>query len=53
MQRQLNITPQQLSHCISFFFIGYVVFQLPGMLLLRVLTPPAQLGFALMFWAHL
>ena len=44
------MTSSQLSYCIAFFYIGFLLFELPGAILLRVLTPPFQLGIALMAW---
>jgi len=44
------MTSSQLSYCIAFFYVGFLVFELPGAILLRVLTPPFQLGIALMAW---
>jgi fucose permease len=50
MSEQLSITPQQLSNCVAFFFIGYIVFQLPGQLFIRQLQPQNQLGLAMIVW---
>ncbi|KAK4168310.1 putative transporter [Cladorrhinum sp. PSN259] len=50
MGKELMLTPGQISNCIAFFYIGFLVFQLPGSILVRVLTPPIQLGLALMIW---
>jgi fucose permease len=50
MVHELHLTPHQLSTCISIFYVGYIVFQLPGYLFLRTISPPVQIGLALMFW---
>ena len=50
MSKDLHLTPQMLSNCSAMFFVGYIVFQLPGDLFLRVVTPPLQLALALMVW---
>ncbi|KAK4234664.1 putative transporter [Achaetomium macrosporum] len=50
MDRDLKMTSGQLSYCVAFFYIGFLLFELPGAVLLRVLTPPIQLGVALMAW---
>lgn len=50
MDKDLGMTSSQLSYCIAFFYIGFLLFELPGAILLRVLTPPFQLGIALIAW---
>jgi hypothetical protein len=50
MTDDLHLTPHQLSTCISIFYVGYVLFQMPGYFLLRVIPALVQLGIALMFW---
>jgi hypothetical protein len=50
MTRDLHMTSGELSNCVAFFFIGFMLFQLPGVLFIRMLTPPIQLGCALMAW---
>ncbi|KIW34299.1 uncharacterized protein PV07_01086 [Cladophialophora immunda] len=50
MTDELHLTPHQLSTCITIFYVGYIVFQLPGYLCLRIVRPPVQLGLALMVW---
>ncbi|KAJ9603715.1 hypothetical protein H2200_011901 [Cladophialophora chaetospira] len=44
MQADLGLTSHQFYNILSLFFIGYLVFILPGNLLLRLLTPPIVLG---------
>jgi hypothetical protein len=50
MTKDLHMSAQELSTSISIFYLGYIVFQLPGYLCLRLVPPPVQLGLALMFW---
>ncbi|KAK0701307.1 major facilitator superfamily domain-containing protein [Lasiosphaeris hirsuta] len=50
MDKDLNMTSGELSYCVAFFYIGFMLFQLPGAILLRVLTPPVQLGCAAVLW---
>ena len=50
MDKDLGMTSSQLSYCIAFFYVGFLLFELPGAILLRVLTPPVQLGIALTAW---
>ncbi|KIY01719.1 uncharacterized protein Z520_01857 [Fonsecaea multimorphosa CBS 102226] len=50
MTDELHLTPHQLSTCITIFYVGYIVFQLPGYLCLKLVRPPVQLGLALMLW---
>lgn len=53
MSAKLGLTGQQLATCVSLFYVGYIVFQLPGDLFLRKITPPIQLGLALITWGFL
>jgi len=50
MDEDLGMTSSQLSYCIALFYVGFLLFELPGAILLRVLTPPVQLSMALMAW---
>ncbi|KAK0614839.1 putative pantothenate transporter [Bombardia bombarda] len=50
MTDDLKLTPGELSNCVAFIFIGLMLMQLPGALLVRLLTPPIQLGCALIAW---
>ncbi|KFY85767.1 hypothetical protein V500_08136 [Pseudogymnoascus sp. VKM F-4518 (FW-2643)] len=50
MNKDLKITPQQYSNCVSLFYLGYIVFELPGTIFLRKISPPIQLGVAMMGW---
>ncbi len=53
MSKDLGITSAQLSNCVAFFYIGFVLFQLPGSLFVRLITPPIQMGGALVVWGVL
>lgn len=53
MAKDLHLTPGQLATCISIFYVGYIVFQLPGDIFLRKITPPIQLGLAMITWGLL
>ncbi|KAJ9641318.1 hypothetical protein H2204_002996 [Knufia peltigerae] len=50
LTEELHISSHQLSTIVSLFSVGYIVFQLPGDIFLRVVTPPVQLGIALCVW---
>lgn len=50
MDTELRITSKQLSQCVAFFYIGYIVFQLPGNIFIRAIGPTNQLAFAMMGW---
>ncbi|KAF7559022.1 hypothetical protein G7046_g5134 [Stylonectria norvegica] len=50
MDDDLYLTPKQYSNVASLFLVGYIVFQLPGTLLLRMIGPPLQFGLAMMGW---
>ncbi|KAF1817566.1 MFS general substrate transporter [Eremomyces bilateralis CBS 781.70] len=54
MQKDLNLSTKQWGNCLSLFYIGYMIFMLPGNILLRKLTPHRQLGAcAIVFGAFL
>lgn len=50
MTEDLKISSQTFSTCVSMFYVGYILFQLPGNIFLRVVTPPVQLALALICW---
>ncbi|KAJ9643658.1 hypothetical protein H2204_001803 [Knufia peltigerae] len=50
MSENLHLTGKQLANCVSLFYVGYIVFQLPGDLFLRKVTPPIQLCLAMVSW---
>jgi sugar phosphate permease len=53
MSEDLALTAGQLATCVSLFYVGYIVFQFPGDVLLRKITPPIQLGVAMITWGLL
>ncbi|CAM1508887.1 Fc.00g026260.m01.CDS01 [Cosmosporella sp. VM-42] len=50
MDDDLYLTPKQYSNVASIFLVGYIIFQLPGTLLIRKMGPPLQFGLAMIFW---
>ncbi|KIW92662.1 uncharacterized protein Z519_06509 [Cladophialophora bantiana CBS 173.52] len=50
MDKELHLSSQQYSNIASIFNVGYLVFQLPGTLLVRKIGPPYQFGGAMMAW---
>ncbi|KAK4961534.1 hypothetical protein LTR10_002024 [Elasticomyces elasticus] len=50
MNKELGITARQYSTVASIFYVGYIVLQLPGTLLIRKIGPPAQFGLAMLAW---
>lgn len=50
MNAELAITASQYSQCAAFFYIGYIVMQPPGQLLVRKIEPHIQLGTAMIGW---
>lgn len=42
LDEDLSLTPDMYSNVASIFIVGYLVFQLPGTLLLRQIGPPLQ-----------
>ncbi|OKL55581.1 hypothetical protein UA08_09178 [Talaromyces atroroseus] len=50
MNDELHITAHQLSQCVAFFYIGYIVCQIPGNLFMRMIGPNIQLGCAMIGW---
>lgn len=50
MIEDLQLTPQQFSNVVNLFLVGYIIAQLPGTLLLRIVGPPVQLGIACVMW---
>lgn len=45
MDKDLRLTAQMYSNVSSIFLVGYILFQLPGTLLLRKIGPPRQVPF--------
>ncbi|KAK5685131.1 hypothetical protein LTS10_003207 [Elasticomyces elasticus] len=50
MNKELGLTASQYSTVASIFYVGYIVLQLPGTLLIRKIGPPAQFGLAMLAW---
>ncbi|KAJ9154872.1 Mfs transporter protein [Pleurostoma richardsiae] len=50
MEDDLSLSPKQYSDVASMFLVGYIIFQLPGTLLVRKIGPPLQFGLAMMLW---
>lgn len=50
MTKELEMTSQQYSNCVAFFYIGYIVFQLPATIFIRKIQPQYQLGIAMIGW---
>ncbi|KAF2457083.1 major facilitator superfamily domain-containing protein [Lineolata rhizophorae] len=50
MDEELNLTPKNYSDTASIFLVGYIIFQLPGTLLVRKIGPPLQFGLAMIAW---
>ncbi|KAK7888347.1 hypothetical protein LTR67_008693 [Exophiala xenobiotica] len=50
MTEDLNISPKQYSNLASIFLVGYIVFQIPGTVLVRMIGPPVQFSCAMMMW---
>ncbi|OJD32526.1 mfs transporter protein [Diplodia corticola] len=50
MDGDLGLTAQMYSNVSSIFLVGYILFQLPGTLLLRKIGPPTQFAGAMMAW---
>lgn len=40
MDEDLDLSPKEYSNVASIFYVGYLVFQLPGVLLVRKIGPP-------------
>ncbi|KAK5693821.1 hypothetical protein LTR17_024998 [Elasticomyces elasticus] len=44
LSKDLGLTTTQFANCLSMFFVGYIVFMLPGNLLTRPFTPQRTIG---------
>ncbi|KAK0123942.1 hypothetical protein ONS95_008932 [Cadophora gregata] len=42
-EKTLHLSPEQYYNCLMMFFVGYVIFMLPGIILLRFFVPHQQL----------
>ncbi|KAF4762116.1 hypothetical protein N7455_001423 [Penicillium solitum] len=47
---ELHISPQGYSNAATLFLVGYVLFQLPGTLLIKQLGPARQFAGAMIIW---
>ncbi|KAH9905139.1 putative pantothenate transporter [Xylariomycetidae sp. FL2044] len=47
---ELGLSDDDYSNVASLFYVGYLVFQLPGTLLLRMIGPPTQFAGAMLAW---
>lgn len=47
----LGLSQSQFSNVISLFFVTYIVFELPGTLLLKILKPSRVLSFGVIGWS--
>ncbi|KAI1077789.1 putative pantothenate transporter [Whalleya microplaca] len=50
MDDELGLSHDDYTNIASIFYVGYLVFQLPGTLLLRLIGPPRQFFLAMLFW---
>ncbi|KAK5094686.1 hypothetical protein LTR70_003924 [Exophiala xenobiotica] len=50
MDEDLDLSPKEYSNVASIFYVGYLVFQLPGVLLVRKTGPPYLFGSAMIIW---
>ncbi|KAI0010755.1 putative pantothenate transporter [Xylariaceae sp. FL0662B] len=50
MDEELGLTHDDYQNIASIFYVGYLVFQLPGTLLLRMIGPPRQFFLAMLVW---
>ncbi|OQV03400.1 hypothetical protein CLAIMM_08449 [Cladophialophora immunda] len=44
IEKDLHLTANQFYNCLTMFFVGYIVFMLPGNILLRQFKPPYVFG---------
>ncbi|RYP11172.1 hypothetical protein DL765_007859 [Monosporascus sp. GIB2] len=50
LDEDLNLTPDMYSNVAAIFYVGYLLFQLPGTLLLRKIGPANQFSAAMIGW---
>ena len=53
MGKELEMTSQQLSACVSLFYVGYIIMEPPATLFLKRVTARVQLSLALIAWGTL
>lgn len=51
LQSSLHMTGTQYNICLSLFFVGYVLFEVPSNLLLKKLTPRIWLSSIMIVWS--
>ncbi|CAM1506002.1 Fc.00g116390.m01.CDS01 [Cosmosporella sp. VM-42] len=47
---ELNLSPRDYANAATIFLVAYVVFQLPGTLLIKLIGPSRQFGAAMILW---
>ena len=47
MSNELNLSPRDYANAATMFLIAYVIFQLPGTLLVKMIGPSRQFGAAM------
>ncbi|KAJ1978672.1 hypothetical protein H4R33_005922 [Dimargaris cristalligena] len=50
LEQDMNLSPSQFSWCLSIFFVGYILFELPSNLALRRFGPSIWLGRIGVMW---
>ncbi|RYP46677.1 hypothetical protein DL768_007149 [Monosporascus sp. mg162] len=50
LDEDLNLTPDMYANVAAIFYVGYLIFQLPGTLLLRKIGPANQFAGAMIGW---
>ncbi|CZT13753.1 uncharacterized protein RAG0_17250 [Rhynchosporium agropyri] len=50
MKEELGLSAQDYSNAANMFLVGYILFQLPGTLLVRKIGPPRQFAAAMVAW---
>ncbi|PVH76569.1 MFS general substrate transporter [Cadophora sp. DSE1049] len=53
LEESLHLTPEQYYNCLMMFFVGYIIFMLPGNILLRFFVPHQQLSAAVITFGAL
>jgi fucose permease len=53
MSKELKLSAKDYSNAANIFLVGYVVFQLPGTVLLKKIGPPWQFATAILMVSNL
>ncbi|CAJ2512058.1 Uu.00g076830.m01.CDS01 [Anthostomella pinea] len=53
LTEELHLTPQDYSNAATIFLVAYVIFQLPGTLLIKKIRAPIQFSGAMIVWGFL